>query len=56
VHEPTTHPELAGDPNYLANLGPNPSHGYALVLDVARDGKVTVTNSRNGFSKTYAVK
>jgi beta-lactamase superfamily II metal-dependent hydrolase len=55
VHEPTLHPELAGDPNYLANLGPNPSHGYALTLDVARDGEVTVTNTRNGFSKTYKV-
>lgn len=56
VHEPTLHPELAGDPSYLANLGPLPSHGYGLRLDVTRDGRVTVTNDRNGFSKIYTVK
>jgi beta-lactamase superfamily II metal-dependent hydrolase len=56
VHASVVHPELDGDPNYLANLGPTPSHGYGLRLDVARDGHVTVTNTRNGFSKTYEVK
>ncbi|HVY34903.1 MAG TPA: MBL fold metallo-hydrolase [Caulobacteraceae bacterium] len=56
VHATTVYPpEQDGDPNYLANLGPLPSHGYSIQLDVTRSGAVTVTNARNGFSKTYQV-
>jgi beta-lactamase superfamily II metal-dependent hydrolase len=55
IHASTTYPEGDGDPNYLVNLGPLPSHGYALRLDVTRQGAVTVTNERNGFSKTYDI-
>lgn len=56
VHATTVYPpEQDGDPNYLANLGPLPSHGYSIRLDVTRGGAVTVTNARNGFSKNYQV-
>jgi beta-lactamase superfamily II metal-dependent hydrolase len=56
VHASQTYPDQDGDPNYLANLGPLPSHGYGLRLDVTRGGAVTVTNPRNGYSQTYQVK
>ena len=56
VHASIVYPDQDGDPNYLANLGPLPSHGYSIRLDVTRAGAVTVTNSRNGFSRTYEVK
>lgn len=39
----------------IANLGPSDGcEGHWLKLSVAPDGKYTVTNGRNGFSKTYA--
>jgi beta-lactamase superfamily II metal-dependent hydrolase len=56
LHASMVNPNLDGDPNYIANLGASPSHGYALMLDIARDGRVTVTNPRNGFSQTYQVR
>jgi competence protein ComEC len=38
----------------IANLEPtNECQGHWLKASVARDGKFTLTNSRNGFSKTY---
>ena len=55
LHASIPNPELDGDPDYIANLGPSPSHGYVLRLEIARDGKVTVTNGRNGYSKAYQV-
>ena len=30
--------------------------GNGIKVSVAADGKYTVTNSRNGFSKTYTAK
>lgn len=56
MHSALANPELDGDPNYIANLGPSPSHGYTTRLDITRGGRVTVTNTRNGFSKVYQVK
>ena len=56
AHASTVYPGQDGDPNYLANLGPLPSHGYSIRLDVTREGAVTVTNARNGYTKTYQVK
>jgi beta-lactamase superfamily II metal-dependent hydrolase len=56
AHASIPHPELNGDPNYLANLGPAPSHGYALKLEVTKGGHITVTNTRNGFSQAYDIK
>ncbi len=59
------------DKNYVANLNPPaaavaahareqftapPDQGYNISAAITRDGSVTVTNSRNGFSKTYQVK
>jgi hypothetical protein len=69
-HESLAHPELSGDKDYIANLTPAgaqesfqanaryqlpPDAGYAIRADISADGTVTVTNERNGFSKTYAV-
>ncbi len=56
LHASVPNPELDGDTQYIANLGPSPSHGYTLTLDVARNGKITVTNGRTGLSKSYRVK
>jgi beta-lactamase superfamily II metal-dependent hydrolase len=55
VHANMKNPEVDGDPDYLANLGPSPSRGYALTFDITRDGKITASNGR-GFSKTYQAK
>lgn len=49
----TRYPEMNGDPHYIANLSPPPDHGYPIELDITKDGKITVTNPRNGFTKTY---
>jgi competence protein ComEC len=72
THESFAHPALgAADKNMVANLNPAPSaiaahakqmftappdEGHAIHLEVSKDGKVVVTNDRNGFSKTYTVK
>ena len=72
THESFAHPQLgASDKNYVANLNPPasaiasqakamftapPDQGHAIHLDVFKDGKVVVTNDRNGFSKTYQTK
>ena len=72
THESYAHPELgASDKNMIANLNPSkadiakyskamftvpPDEGHAIHLDVSKEGKVVVTNDRNGFSKTYQVK
>jgi beta-lactamase superfamily II metal-dependent hydrolase len=55
LHASADDPALTGDPDYIANLEPSPDQGHAISLEIARDGRVTVTNSRNGFSKTYVV-
>jgi beta-lactamase superfamily II metal-dependent hydrolase len=70
-HGSLAHPELDGNPDYIANLTPagavaafkaNPRYqpppdaGHAIEADIAADGTITVTNTRNGFSKTYHVK
>ena len=69
THESFANPALgASDKNMVANLNPPkeaiasqakamftapPDQGHAIHLDVFKDGKVVVTNDRNGFSKTY---
>lgn len=41
----------------IANFGDDPNHAANYIeATVAADGKFTVTNSRNGFSKTYTAK
>jgi hypothetical protein len=68
LHENFAHPEWDGDKNMIANLNPPasavtaqskslfsapPDQGYDIQAEVTKDGQITVTNSRNGFSKTY---
>jgi competence protein ComEC len=46
--------EINSNEAMIANLGPSDTcEGHWLKLSVAADGKYTVTNGRNGFSKTY---
>ncbi len=56
MHSSVADGNLDGDPNYIANLQVPPDDGKTIRLDIARNGKITVTNTRNGFSKTYQVK
>jgi hypothetical protein len=47
--------EINSDEAMIANLEPTDTcQGHFIKLSVAPDGKYTVTNGRNGFSKTYA--
>jgi beta-lactamase superfamily II metal-dependent hydrolase len=70
THESFAHPEWSGDKNGIANLNPPaaaiaahakamftspPDEGHAIHAEITRDGKITMTNDRNGFSKTYQV-
>ena len=56
LHASLADGSLDGDANTIANIQPAPDQGYTISLDIARDGKIAVTNTRNGFSKTYQVK
>jgi beta-lactamase superfamily II metal-dependent hydrolase len=71
THESFAHPAWSGDKNMIANLNPPaaaiaahakqmftapPDEGHAIHAEITKDGKVTMTNDRNGFSKTYQVK
>jgi beta-lactamase superfamily II metal-dependent hydrolase len=72
THESFAHPAWgASDKNMVANLNPPaaavaahakamftspPDEGHAIHAEITKDGKVTMTNDRNGFSKTYTVK
>jgi len=44
---------LNARPPFIANLTDNPDHGYWIKLSAHSDGTFTVTNQRNGKSKTY---
>ena len=44
---------LNAQPPYIANLTDKPDHGYWIKLTARSDGTFTVTNQRNGESKTY---
>jgi competence protein ComEC len=47
--------EINTTESMIANLEPSDTcQGHWLKLSVAPDGKYTLTNGRNGFSKTYA--
>jgi hypothetical protein len=47
--------EINTSESMIANLEPSDAcQGHWLKLSVAPDGKYTLTNGRNGFSKTYA--
>jgi competence protein ComEC len=53
LHATMRYPQLDGDPNYIVNLNQEPDHAYPLELDVTPSGTITVTNSRNQFSRSY---
>lgn len=48
--------EYAPPALFVANVGDNPEHSpaYWIKVSAQSDGSFTVTNSRNGFRKTYA--
>jgi competence protein ComEC len=69
-HENYAHPEWDGDKEMIANLNPAPEavaaqtkslfsappdQGYAIHAEISKDGTITMTNDRNGYSKTYQV-
>ncbi len=71
THENFAHPEWDGDKNMVANLNPPasavaaqaksmfsapPDQGHAIHAEITPDGKITLTNDRNGYSKTYQAK
>jgi competence protein ComEC len=71
THDSYAHPEWSGDKNMVANLNPSaaavaghakqmftvpPDEGHAIHAEITKDGKITLTNDRNGYSKTYQVK
>jgi competence protein ComEC len=71
THESFAHPEWSGDKNLIANLNPPagavaaqakslfsapPDQGYAIHAEISKDGQITMTNDRNGYSKTYQLK
>ena len=43
-------------PDQIANLDVTPDEGHWLMASVSADGKITITNERTGFSKTYAAR
>ena len=53
LHYTVRYPDLNPDPNYIANLNQQPDMAYPIDLDITPSGEITVTNTRNGFSKTY---
>jgi competence protein ComEC len=53
IHYSVRYPDLNGDPNFIANLKGETDQGNAIDLKITRKGNITVTNKRNGFSKTY---
>jgi beta-lactamase superfamily II metal-dependent hydrolase len=70
THDSYAHPEWSSDKNTIANLNPPagdiaahakqmftvaPDQGHAIHLEISKTGQVTVTNDRNGYSKTYQV-
>ena len=53
LHASNSYPDLDGDPAYISNVQDRPDADYPLDLKITKAGKITVTNPRNGFSKTY---
>lgn len=53
VHYSVRYPELNPDPDYIANLDGTPDERYTIALSITPKGKITVTNARNGFARTY---
>ncbi|OJT97882.1 MAG: hypothetical protein BGN82_03495 [Alphaproteobacteria bacterium 65-7] len=55
-HDTRRYPDLNGDPHVIANRDGEPDQGHAIMVDVDRDGGITVTNTRNGFSRRYTAR
>lgn len=55
MHASRADADLDGDPDFIANLQPAPDRGNSIRLDIGRSGRVTVTNSRNRFTRSYLV-
>lgn len=53
LHYSVRYPDLNPDPDYIANLNDPQDAAYPLDVDIAPSGKITVTNPRNGFTKSY---
>jgi competence protein ComEC len=53
LHYSVRYPDLNPDPNYIVNLNQPQDMAFPLNVDVSPAGKITVTNPRNDFSKTY---
>jgi hypothetical protein len=53
LHYTVRYPGLNPDPNFIANLNWVPDLNFNLAAAVTRDGRITVTNGRNGFSRSY---
>lgn len=68
LHESYKFPQLSGDKRLIANLNPPqseidkvaakpweapPDMGHLILAEVWKSGRITVTNARNGYSRTY---
>lgn len=53
LHYSVRYPDLNPDPNYIANLNQPQDKTYPIDVDITPSGKITVTNPRNGFTKSY---
>lgn len=53
LHYSVRYPDLNPDANYIANLNQQPDMAYPINFDITPSGKITVTNPRNDFTKTY---
>lgn len=53
LHFGTRAPEKNAPADQIANLADGPDARHPLQIAVAKDGTVTITNPRNGFSRAY---
>ena len=56
LHFATRAPDKNPPADQIANLADGPDASHSLSMRVAKTGAVTVSNARNGFSKTYLKK
>jgi competence protein ComEC len=52
-HTALRNPEVNRPDNYIANLATPVDNFYSLVASVYRDGRIQVTNGRNGYTERY---
>ena len=52
-HTAVRSPGVNRPDNYIANLATPVDNFYSLVASVYRDGRIQVTNARNGYTETY---